>query len=233
MERIPKFLLLESATSVCSVCLCEGTEILTLRETLDANKHSQFLASYAQQCIESMGMSYKDLAAVGVCSGPGSYTGLRVGASVAKGICFAVDVPLIGIDNLEALAWGAKPLSLEKDVIVPMIDARRMEVYMASFDSEINRLTPNSATILNVNMFDTLIDQGHRILIVGDGTSKAAHVFKNNQHILCHPNIISSSKQMIQPTMLAFLEQRFENVYQFAPGYLKAPNITKSRKSML
>ena len=231
----PTILYIETATEVCSVCVAKGFAILSKKETREGNQHSKVLGLYIQLCLQEAQIKIGGLSAITVCSGPGSYTGLRVGASVAKGLCYAASTPLIAIDNLEALAWGTKNhySLVEKDIIISMIDARRMEVYLATFDHQANRLTDNKPFILRPDSFDEWTEKGLSVHLVGNGVKKALELYKGRSEIHCHLGLTSSSTHMIAPSMGIFKDGNFSNLFQFAPGYLKPPNITKSTKSII
>ena len=216
---------------MCSVSLSLGDEVLALKETLEGNKHSVLLASYIDACLSSAGIKANQLDAVSVSSGPGSYTGLRVGASTAKGICFTTGIPLIAVDSLEALALRAADIH-QADIIAPMIDARRMEVYTAYFDARGKRITENTPQILEKDIFNRFLSDNQAIVLCGNGTSKAKQLFEH-ERIICDEKIIHSSLHLLKPALIAFENQEFADLHQFAPGYLKAPNITIPKKSMI
>lgn len=153
-----RILLIETATDVCSVAVSEGNEILSSGHITEARSQASQLAPLIQDTVSRAGMQISGLAAVAVSSGPGSYTGLRVGVSTAKGICFGAGIPLIGIETLTAIACGTlKTGAAQEDpdgtVIIPMIDARRMEVYTALYDSSAQRISETEAVVLTPDTF--------------------------------------------------------------------------------
>lgn len=229
--QLPRLLHIESATSVCSVCISEGRQVVAHRETLEANKHSSMLGPFIDSCLKETQLRPEQLNGISISSGPGSYTGLRVGASIAKGLCFSLQIPLIAVDSLMSIAGYAA----EKhacDLIIPMIDAKRMEVYTATFDGNGKRTTENIAQILSENQFEAFLSDKKQIVICGNGTPKAKPLFEH-LGIICDEDIIHSSLHLLKPALSAFENKDFANIYQFAPGYLKAPNITKPKKSMI
>ena len=232
LSELPLILHLESATSVCSVCISRGNTPVAVCESSEPFLHSRMMGAYVRQCLDEAGLRAEDLDAVSVSSGPGSYTGLRVGASLAKGLCYSTGIPLIAIDTLLSLAYGAKTTHPEISLFIPMIDARRDEVYSALFDFNLQRLTENQPLILSTDLFEDQITQGTQALIIGDGTRKASTVFID-ERIKCDETITCSALHLIQPSLIAYQNGDFADVFAFAPGYLKAPNITKSKKSML
>ena len=144
-------LCLETSTSVCSVALNESCCTLALRESEKQNAHSEKITTFIKEVMDTASIDYPQLDAVAVSKGPGSYTGLRIGVSTAKGICYAADVPLMAIDTLEAMAYGMKEKLGSQigknDLLIPMIDARRMEVYAAIFDANLNKIEDTAALI--------------------------------------------------------------------------------------
>ena len=197
---------------------------------MEGNQHSSILSPFIEKCLRAAAIDRSGLDAVCVSSGPGSYTGLRVGASTAKGLCFALRIPLIAVDTLEAAALRASEIHTA-DRIVPMIDARRMEVYCATFDGEGIRLSQNEALILEEGIFDPLLEDNRQIIICGNGTEKAKTLF-NQHNIVCDTAIDHSALYLVKPAQRAYLENEFADIYQFVPAYLKPPNITKPKKSM-
>ncbi len=155
-----------------------------------------------------------------------------MGTSTAKGLCYALHLPLIAVDTLEAAALYAAATH-DAEYLIPMIDARRMEVYGATFDGSGKRMTENEAFILETTTFDGLLEGGNRVVLCGDGTPKAKSLFIHHNHIVCDPSIGHSALHLVIPAYNAFLKSEFADIYQFVPVYLKPPNITKPKKSML
>jgi len=149
-------LLLETATSRCSVALSENGIIIAHKEASERNIHASHITLFIEELMINSGKNYSDLNAVAVSKGPGSYTGLRIGVSTAKGLCYALDIPLLGIETLEAMSAGllAQNDLQDSDLLVPMIDARRMEVYTGIFDKDLNVHEPVSAKIVDSSSFD-------------------------------------------------------------------------------
>jgi len=215
---------IETATTVCSVCLSDGDKILGLRETRDHNSHSRVVAVFIEEILKETGTGRNRLDAIAVSMGPGSYTGLRIGVSTAKGLCYGLDIPLIGVGTLEAMARGIKQLvpaeKLNLPVLfVPMIDARRMEVYTALFDQNLNTVKDATADIITGESFADLLPD-HQLIIAGDGAGKC-------RSTLVHPNITylddfeTSSLYMAGKANALFESGIFENTAYFEPFYLK------------
>ena len=222
-----KILMIETSTECCSVALSEGAQIVASRVNDTPRQHASLLAPYIQEVLQSRGWTAGELDAVAVSEGPGSYTGLRVGVSTAKGLCFGAGKPLIGIDTLRILAALAEG-SFNR--IVAMIDARRMEVYAAPFDGSGNKLDETRAVILNAESFHEELEAG-TVLFIGTGVEKF-------QQICAHPNAsfrtcYPLASAMLQPAREALQKKEFEDVAYFEPFYLKDFVAGISRKSVL
>jgi tRNA threonylcarbamoyladenosine biosynthesis protein TsaB len=223
----PLILNIETSTNVCSVSLSgENGSILSYRENLDDKSHSALLAVFVEEILRETGKKSEDLDAVSVSKGPGSYTGLRIGVSTAKGICYARSLPLIALNTLDIITSGVlrqNPAAFsrkgEKVLLCPMIDARRMEVYTAIYDVLGNRLKETSADIIDDNSFkDLLMD--HMIVFFGNGAAKC-------REAIAHPNaqfldgVYPSAREMGSISIQAFMNSEFENLAYFEPFYLK------------
>ena len=217
-------LCLETATPVCSVALNDGCCTLALRETDGQNAHSEKITNFIREAMETTGIDYRQLDAVAVSKGPGSYTGLRIGVSTAKGICYAADVPLMAIDTLEAMAHGMKEKLgsqlAENDLLIPMIDARRMEVYASVFDANLNKINDTAALVIDENSFENL-RKDHRLWLFGDGAPKLSKVFENQPHITVIDGFKPSAAFMRDLADKALREHDFVDVAYFEPFYLK------------
>lgn len=217
-------LCLETATPVCSVALNEACCTLALRETEGQNAHSEKITNFIREAMETAKIDYRQLDAVAVSKGPGSYTGLRIGVSTAKGICYAADLPLMAIDTLEAMAYGMKEkLSsqiTENDLLIPMIDARRMEVYAAIFDAKLNKIQDTAALVIDENSFEEL-QKDHHLWLFGDGAPKLKKVFENQTNISIIEGFKPSAAFMRPLAEKALREKDFVDVAYFEPFYLK------------
>lgn len=223
---IPFILHIESATDVCSVCLSDGDVVLSIQEANGRNDHAKMITLLISQCLEDAGISFKQLDAVALSSGPGSYTSLRVGASAAKGICYALEKPLIVVNTLQALALGALQKEQDKEALYcPMIDARRMEVYTGMFDGENNPVTEISAQVIGGQSYLNYFASEKKIIFCGNGAAKCKQVI--NSPFASFSDITSSSaRQMVLLAKKKFEEEKFENTAYYTPLYLKEPNIT-------
>ena len=217
-------LCLETATPVCSVALNENCCTIALRETEGQNAHSEKITNFIREVMEVGKIDYKQLDAVAVSKGPGSYTGLRIGVSTAKGICYAADLPLMAIDTLEAMAHGIKAKLGsqigENDLLIPMIDARRMEVYAAVFDANLNKIEDTAARVIDENSFEDLLKDRH-LWLFGDGAPKLKKVFENQPNISIAEGFRPSAAYMLPLAEKALRNHDFVDVAYFEPFYLK------------
>ena len=217
-------LCLETSTSVCSVALNESCCTLALRESEKQNAHSEKITTFIKEVMDTASIDYPQLDAVAVSKGPGSYTGLRIGVSTAKGICYAADVPLMAIDTLEAMAYGMKEKLGSQigknDLLIPMIDARRMEVYAAIFDANLNKIEDTAALIIDENSFADLRKE-HHIWLFGDGAPKLCKIFENQPNISIIDGFKPSAAYMRPLAERALLNKDFVDVAYFEPFYLK------------
>ena len=217
-------LCLETATPVCSVALNESCCTIALRETEGQNAHSEKITNFIREVMEVAKIDYSKLDAVAVSKGPGSYTGLRIGVSTAKGICYAADLPLMAIDTLEAMAYGMKAKLgsqiRESDLLIPMIDARRMEVYAAIFDANLNKISDTAAMVIDENSFEELL-KDHCLWLFGDGAPKLKNVFENQPNVNIVDGFKPSAAYMLPLADKALRERDFVDVAYFEPFYLK------------
>ena len=244
MERI---VLIETSTALCSTALAEDGAIISYRESSAPKAHASLTAVFIREMLEERGLSPQDCDAFCVSMGPGSYTGLRVGVSTAKGLCFGSGKPLLAVGTLDTLVAQAREipgqagnygqaghnvipdLIGELKYVIPMIDARRMEVYTAVFTPEGKQLTDTAPAIIDGNSFAEQLAQG-QCLFIGDGAGKCADVIghPNAHFIQCHPQ----ASAMLAPAMDAYKEKRFEDVAYFEPFYLKEFVATVSKKKL-
>ncbi|SMG06946.1 tRNA (adenosine(37)-N6)-threonylcarbamoyltransferase complex dimerization subunit type 1 TsaB [Arenibacter troitsensis] len=208
---------LETATTNCSVSIARNGEIISLREDNSPNySHSEQLHIFIEEALQGASLAFKDISALAVSKGPGSYTGLRIGVSAAKGLCFSLDLPLISVSTLESLAMQGHARNY--DFIIPVLDARRMEVYSAIFDAQGNRLRETKAEIINKDSFLEYAQKGS-VLLIGDGAEKC-------RELLDHPNFsfltaLPTATEMGELSYKKFKANDFENVAYFEPYYLK------------
>ncbi len=228
---------LETATNLCSVALCDSTGVLALRESNESKSHASVLTVFIGEILRDNGIRASDLDAVAVSKGPGSYTGLRIGVSVAKGIAYGASIPLIGIETTFSMFCGITESRLfspeyEADSLYcPMLDARRMEVYYAVYDSTGTKLKDISAEIITEATFAD-IPESQKIIFFGDGAVKCRDVINRKNAIFAKDYVISAA-HMHKPAFQALNNHRFEDVAYFEPLYLKDFITSKPRKNIL
>ncbi len=213
-------LLIESSTTICSVALSRDGKIIALREINEANRHAEKLTVFCEEVVKEGNLTFNELDAVAVSKGPGSYTGLRIGVSAAKGICYALNKPLIAIGTLEAMADGMKSAAQAGDLLCPMLDARRMEVYCAIYDHEGNAIEPVAPHILDENSFSVLLAE-RRIIFSGDGMPKAKEMLSKFPNAAFTDAGNCSAKHLMLRAEKKFLAKDFEDLAYFEPFYLK------------
>jgi len=215
-------LCIETATPVCSVALLENGNLAGLKESDRKNSHSEVITPFVQEMLDEHQLDVTGLEAIAVSMGPGSYTGLRIGVSTAKGLCYAGSKPLIAVNTLQSMAAGAIQFTgtVEKsDLFCPMIDARRMEVYAALFDHNGKEVRETKAEIIDEHSFAELLDE-HVVHFFGDGAEKC-------RAVITHPNarflddFKPSAEYMAALVMQKFNNKQFEDVAYFEPFYLK------------
>ena len=219
-----KLLFIETSTSLCSTALAEDGCIVCSRRSSEPRAHASLTAVFVKEMMDEAGWAAPD--AVCVSMGPGSYTGLRVGVSTAKGLCFGAGIPLIAIGTLDVLVSGALGA---KRLIVPMIDARRMEVYTAVFSPEGKQLTPVEAKIIGPESFADELAAGP-VLFIGDGALKCKDVLTSPNAFFRKADPLASA--MAPLAEAAFQEKGFEDLAYFEPFYLKDFIATVSRKNL-
>jgi len=215
---------IETATTSCSVALARDGNVLGFKQIDQRNIHAEVITLFIDELIAGSGISYNNLDAIAVSSGPGSYTGLRIGVSTAKGLCFALDKPLIAVETLEAMAYGVinqNEFILDDDTLLcPMIDARRMEVFTAVFNANGDRIKPTTAEIIDENSFDELL-KNNKVLFFGDGAEKCRATLGGNPNAYFFPGFVNSATYLTQKAVEKFRNNEFEDVGYFEPYYLK------------
>jgi len=225
-------LLLESSTSICSVAIAKDGVVIASKDSLEGQRHSKWMTVFVQDLLAEANLKIDQLAAVAVSGGPGSYTGLRVGYSIAKGIAFRLDIPIIEVPTLEALGQSYKAKG-DSYCIVSTIDARRMEVYWRVTDDAGNCIQETEAHIYEETSFDRFL--AYEVLfIVGDGAKKVgeigleAHVM-NKVRIVDHLTLASN---LVDIAFEKFNNSQFADTAYCTPFYLKSPRITQSKKNI-
>lgn len=222
---MPYILNIETATKNCSIAVAkEGRTILCKEMAEQGYSHAEKLHVFIEEALQELHLTPKDLSAIAVSQGPGSYTGLRIGVSAAKGLCFALDIPLIAIDTLQILA---SQVTVSEGIIIPMIDARRMEVYSAIFNSGFEKIREVQAEIITENSF---ADIKGIVNFVGDCSEKCKTVLTKDNFVFLDEIIYPSAKEMGSLSLNKFLNNDFVDVAYFEPYYLKDFMITTSSK---
>ncbi len=250
--ELERLILIETSTALCSVALAENGEVVSYKESSAPKAHASLTAVFIQEMLDERGITLADCDAVCVSMGPGSYTGLRVGVSTAKGLCFGARKPLLAVGTLDTLVAQASHVipdtahvipdtahvipDLIRDLppegfryIIPMVDARRMEVYTAMFTPDGQQLTETAPVIVDESSFAPQLADGPT-LFIGDGAGKCAGVIThpNARFIQCHPNAAA----MLAPALKALRSGSFVDVAYFEPFYLKEFVATVSKKKL-
>lgn len=220
---------LDTSASGCSVAVHQDGKLLAISDIFKEHSHGARLALMINQVLDNAGVHTSELSAIAVASGPGSYTGLRIGTSTAKGLCYALSLPLIAIDSLSALtAQALKVTTGETALYCPMLDARRMEVYCCVHDRHLGFVQPIQAKVLEPASFRDLLDQ-HTVFFFGDGSGKSREVIAHaNARFL--DKIFSSASGVGELAWSKYQEKKFEDLVHFEPYYLKEFLIKKSVK---
>ena len=208
---------IETTTTNCSVSLSKKGEILVLKEDYNTKfSHAESLHVFIHDVVESVEIKLSDIDAIAVSKGPGSYTGLRIGVSAAKGLCFSLDKPLISVPTLESLSYQ---VNVDEGFIVPMLDARRMEIYSAIFDVNHHQIRDTEAQILDANSFSNYLNK-NKVYFIGNGVEKTKTLIQHENAIFIE-NKLPSANEMGKIAHKKFLNNNFENVAYFEPYYLK------------
>ncbi len=226
-----RILSIETSTSICSVAIHEQGELLALAEIKEPGAHAEKLVSLVDAALKQANLCLVDLAAVAVSQGPGSYTGLRIGVSTAKGIAYALDIPLIGINTLQAMA--ASQSIAEGEYVVAVLDARRKEVYTQTFGDSLQELSPTEAVVLEEGVFGSVLEKG-KVYFVGDGVEKVKEEVQHVNALFVEDWSSSlSAKNMGVLAFEKFARQEWEDLAYFVPNYLKEFKALQSTKNPL
>ena len=228
-EKDLSFILhIETSTKNCSVSIAKCGELISLKEINNgAYSHSEMLHPLIKEALLESKLTIKEIEAIAVGKGPGSYTGLRIGISAAKGLCFANDIPLISINSLEILAHST---TIDKGYIIPMIDARRMEVYSAIYDESYALIRETKADIIDEHSFCDKL-QNHTVYFLGDGAEKCKETIVHKNAVFIK-NVFPSAKEMTQLSYDKYKENNTEDIAYFEPFYLKNFVATQEKKKI-
>ena len=222
-------LCIETSGKNCSVALFEGLQLVSIREVhTEQFSHSENLHVFIEQVLKESNLHPKAIKAIAISAGPGSYTGLRIGVATAKGLCYGWDIPLIALPTLRILAEQVTYEFTDIEYIIPMIDARRMEVFTAVYSHDFSPILGERSEILTESTFDTYLNKGKTIFL-GDGITKFQAICKHKNAYFWE-NKFPSAKQMGRLALEKYQAQAFEDIAYFEPFYLKEVYLVKSEK---
>lgn len=213
-------LAIETSTTVCSIAIYSSNEIIAEIDLYKKNSHAEVITSCITHLLTSSKLEMKDLSAIAISSGPGSYTGLRIGTSIAKGICFSLNIPLIAITTLESMIFYMQRFNFQKSLLCPMIDARRMEVYTTIMDYKNDTILPLCAMIVNEESFKDLL-KDNEIIFFGDGSQKCANLLKKNKNSRFLNDIHPNARSIAEMAYKKLLKNEVADLTNFSPIYLK------------
>lgn len=217
---MPLILNIETSTTLCSVSLAKEGKVVSCKEMNEGFTHAENLHIFIEEVLAKANKTVKDINAIAVGSGPGSYTGLRIGVSAAKGLAYALNIPLVGVNTLQTMSAMAIKENPNGILFCPMLDARRMEVYTAVYDKDLKAVKETSAQIVSEDKLD-FFKTGTAICFFGDGMLKCEPILKNipSSHFI--ENIVPSAEGLAQLSYQKYRKQQFEDVAYFEPFYLK------------
>lgn len=210
---------IDTATETCSISVSLDGKTIGNIEASEPNLHASKLTVFIDQLLKSLNISYSELSAVCVSKGPGSYTGLRIGVSTAKGLCYALDIPLLSINTLEMMYLGYDKSNTNNNLFIPMLDARRMEVYLKIYNSDGQDLLQTEARIIEENSFDGYTDK--KIVLFGSGAKKLKELFSQKSNISINEDFQHSSSYMSAIAYEKYKNKDIEDLIYFEPFYLK------------
>lgn len=211
---------IETSTSVCSVALHEAGKLVAYQMVAIARSHAESLLTMTTHLLQLSGHTPKDLQSIAISEGPGSYTGLRIGAATATGLCYSLNIPLIAVNTLEAMVYAVQPLNITRAFCCPMIDARRMEVYCLVADAANNILEAAHPRIITEHSFDNWLSH-HFMLFFGDGAAKCKPILAHYNHAIFIEGIYPSAQQIGALAYTHFQQNNFVDINLFSPQYLK------------
>jgi tRNA threonylcarbamoyladenosine biosynthesis protein TsaB len=229
---MPLLLCIETSSINCSTALFNGSDLLAVCETAEVNAHSARLHPFIMNVLEDAGKKFPDLDGIVLGSGPGSFTGLRIGASAAKALCFALSIPLMSVSSLKLMASiGLSTLDQEDNIVLcPAIDARRNEIYYAAYDRKLEVIQTETSTELEKTTFSSL-SPGSRLVFCGDGAGKAKAVIEDSRDCLFIDGVYPAAPAMGRLAADKFRMGEFEDLTSFEPMYIKSFHVTGRKKS--
>ncbi|HNZ61988.1 MAG TPA: tRNA (adenosine(37)-N6)-threonylcarbamoyltransferase complex dimerization subunit type 1 TsaB [Paludibacteraceae bacterium] len=231
--NFPLILHIETSTQVCSVALSNGTECIFSKFTNEEGmNHAKLLNGFIAEAMNVLNNDFHSLNAVAVSSGPGSYTGLRIGVSTAKGLCYGLNIPLISVGTLDIMAVAALNSINEKDALLcPMLDARRMEVYAAIYNTDLEVVRPVAADIVDNSTYKEILDQ-NSVYFFGNGMNKCKPLLQQHAHAYFIDDVFPLAENMVPLALKAYQQKQFVDTAYFEPFYLKEFQTTTTRKKM-
>ena len=227
MPADPTILLLETSGEICSVALAKGEEIIAQQAIEEPNSHSTYLASMVHQVLSEGNIEAKHLRAVALSGGPGSYTGLRIGCSLAKGICFGANIPLIECNTLRALAYAAGPTSAAR--IIPLVDARRMDAYMGIFDPDFYTAAEEQFVTLDEQFNEKFLNNTLTKLIVGSGAKKWQEKF-TMPNVEVRTDVKLFATHLLPEAINKYRTQSWADLAYYEPNYVKSVFVTQPKR---
>ncbi len=236
MLLMTKILSIDTATDICTVAISEKGEVISFRDSAEDRSHSVLLAVYIEEVLNETKLKVEDLDAVAISKGPGSYTGLRIGVSSAKGLCYGADIPLISVSTLQAMCFGIpetflSEMNLADFYFAPMLDARRMEVYTALYDSSYQTKVGVNALILDESSFFKYLEE-KPVIFFGSGANKFKEIV-THKNAFFYSDFKHSARFMKTLATSKLAESKFEDVAYFEPFYLKDFVTTTPKKNIL
>ena len=212
-------LAIETSTEICSIALGKDAQCLALVENDKENSHAEKILLYVDEVLQQANISLSELSAVCISEGPGSYTGLRIGTSSAKGLCYALNIPLIAVSTLQSMAWGAREKFPNHNQYCPMIDARRMEVYSAFYDSDLNIVVPPINVIVDENAYSEFL-QNDAVVFSGNAVEKTKSLLTSGGNAV-FSETKTSARYLLELGYKKYMQKDFADTAYFEPFYLK------------
>jgi tRNA threonylcarbamoyladenosine biosynthesis protein TsaB len=220
---------IETSTKICSVALSRDDQVLDTLDREDQMNHTALLSPMVELLLRQNHLSVRDLGAVSVSSGPGSYTGLRVGGSTAKAMSYSLGIPLISVPTLEALSSAAFQLNGSASHALPMIDARRDEVYTTLYDREWRMLWPVQSMLINSQFHEVNLADFERVICCGDGAFKTKPFLAGRPNLVLEEGLVCRAAHLVKPAWKRWEQNAVADPLHYVPEYLKPPNITQPR----
>jgi tRNA threonylcarbamoyladenosine biosynthesis protein TsaB len=222
---------IETATAICSVALSNGPELVAYRDLVEEMNHTATLTPAIDELLKAVSIQPGNIGAISISSGPGSYTGLRVGSSTAKAMAFSLEIPIIAVPTLTALASAAFLAIQDVDLVLPMIDARRKEVYTGLYDRAGQEIWPVSSVILDEKFFSEVLAGKGQVVCCGDGSLKIGEMAPLDKNLQVEKEILCSARHLVAPAWDLFQQGNIREALHFVPYYMKPPNITVPRQT--